>query len=321
MNRSTAAFLTFALSGLAGLAGCAPSRPAGMVSRQELVAEYNANAGAIPRLWARAKIELRVTDDRGRTFRWGSVSPLTSPNGLLLLEKTDDLQAPADFVLIGREPGAIELFRLGAGAMKLPEGKIDDWPGVYYLWYRFGDLGQAWWGLSSLAGSEGIKAIPIDPLQLLGVLSITQLPDDFTQIPTVVLTMSEDPYAYVVTYLDRQPSTGRIVFRREVLFRWSDTEPRRPFQVNLFDQAGRRVMTAELRAYKPISDAQVQPGAQLPTMPTDIRITWPDRSSSLRLTLSEMSTRRQWDRSATWFDPPPGLPSESVDAQSAGGVH
>ena len=37
-------------------------------------------------------------------------------------------------------------------------------------------------GLNSLAGAKGIDSLPMDPRQLLAALSVTELPDDFTQL-------------------------------------------------------------------------------------------------------------------------------------------
>ncbi|MHC4295649.1 MAG: hypothetical protein ACYSTL_08705, partial [Planctomycetota bacterium] len=171
-------------------------------------------------------------------------------NGLLLLSKTSDPLGPQNFVLIGYETLAIELFRVGTSADE----------GVYYLWHRFGE-GEAWWGKTELSAAPGIRDLPIDPIQLLSVLSICELPRDLTNIPTVMLSMTHRPgeryspnelCAYVLTYIDRQPISNRILFKREIYFTWDDTHLTRPFLVNLFDDSGERVMTARLADYREI---------------------------------------------------------------------
>jgi hypothetical protein len=98
-----------------------------------------------------------------------------------------------------------------------------------------------------------------------------------------------------------------------VYFRWSDREPRRPFRVNLLDDTGRRVMTAELDRYRPVADTGREPP---PVMPTDIRIAWPERGSRVRLLLSDMTAEDRWSRAATGFRRflPAGLPVHQVDA-------
>ena len=66
------------------IAGC-PQCPPAHVPIEQLVSEFNSNAAAVPRLWARVKIAVALADEKGRTFTWGSTSPLAAPNGLLLL--------------------------------------------------------------------------------------------------------------------------------------------------------------------------------------------------------------------------------------------
>jgi len=288
--------------------GCPKPCPQTLVPLEQLVREYNANAAAVPRLWARAKIALTLTSSKGRTVSWGST--LLAPNGRLLLAKPEDPNklGPADFALIGYEVSQ-PLFRLGNCAAD----------GIYYLWYRFGDQGGMWWGRTALAGAPGIEDLPIDPLQLLAVLCICELPSDFTQPPTVALSMNTEPgqCAYVLTYIDRQPVTGRLVFRREMYFRWDDNEPRRPFKVSFFDASGRRVMTADLLNYQPIDHADVEPAPARPSvMPTEINITWFDprkkASGRIALVLSEMTTKRKWQLSACEPPDPEGMSPGSV---------
>jgi len=287
------------------LAGCVKP-PATMLSRAQLVGQYNANARQVPRLWARAKIALLIRDEQGRLIPWGSTSPLASPNGLLLLAK--DRPGQADFTLIGREAGQ-ELFRLGIG----PRGAGG--PDAYYLWYKLGQQGQAYWGLRALAGAEGIDELPLDPVHLVGVLGVVELPDDFTRLPTVAVTMQDKPpYAYVATYVDRQPVSGDILFRRRLYLRWSDTAPPRPFRMDLLDNAGRTVMVADLADYQGIAAADVPAGESAPVMPADITLTWPGRGSRIHIVLSEMTAADTWDATALEYRPPPGLASRQVDA-------
>lgn len=279
----------FFLAAAACAAGCAPRCPDAVATLDDVVARYNANAAGVPRLWARAKIQITMRDPAsGLPVSWGSVSPLAATNGVLLLAKSEkNPLGPHDFVLIGRETAAMELFRMGVSTAEK----------VYYLWYRFGSRSGAWWGRTALAGAPGIQGLPFDPSQLAAVLGICELPDDFTQPPTVALSMSTDPCAYVVTHIDRQPVTGRLLFKREVYFRWADEGPRRPFLVRFLDAAGRRVMDAKLKDYKPVATG----GGAETLMPTNIELTWPARHSRIRLVLSEMSATKTWHRSACEF--------------------
>ncbi len=274
---------------------CPPAET--IISRPQLVTEYNANAAAVPRLWARAKVKVSL-----KGLSWGSTSPLSPPNGLMLLAKGNDKQGPHDFLLKAGEMASIDLFRLGSNTE----------PGIYYLQYQLGEQGQAWWGWNHLAGAPGVD-IPIDPNQLLEVLGIFELPDDFTKLPTVEVTMSCNPCAYVLTYLDTQPISGNIGFKREVYINWDTAKPRRPFMVNFFGPDGRRIMTAKLKDYKPIDTTGMDnPPASPPIMPTDIEIAWPEKKTSVHIMLSEMTTEEKWMREACQFKPG-NLPQVHVD--------
>jgi len=282
--RTAAAILV--VSCLLAAPGCKPKCPEMRLSLGKLVAEQNANAGRIERLWARAKIRVEMPGG----LAWGSTSPLAAPNGRLLLQKSGDPLGPQDFVLIGGESLAMDLFRIGSSTAE----------GIYYFWYSAGPRGgQAWWGRHEFAGAPGVKDMPIEANQLLSVLGVCALPADFTKLPTVALSMSRDPCAYVLTYIDRQPLTGRILFRREIFLTWDDKRPPRPFRINLFDNTGRRIMTARVKNYRPVEAAAA--AGRPPVMPTDIEIAWPEKKSKVHIALSEMTTEDKWDVSACRF--------------------
>jgi len=286
MKPAPAMLAAVCLLATAVVSGCKPKCPEVRLSLDRLVAEHNANAGRIERLWARAKIRVELPGG----LAWGSTSPLAAPNGRLLLEKSGDPLGPQDFVLIGGESLAMELFRIGSSTAE----------GIYYFWYSLGGRGgKAWWGRHELAGAPGVKDIPIEANQLLSVLSVCALPSDFTRLPTVALSMSCDPCAYVLTYIDRQPLTGRILFRREIFLTWDDRRPPRPFRINLFDNTGRRIMTARVKNYRPLKTAEAT--EHPPVMPTDIEIAWPEKHSKVHIILSEMTTEDKWDVSACLF--------------------
>lgn len=283
---------------LAGALGCCncgctcPPCPREFLTREELVARHNANAALAPRLWARAAVQAHLVDARGRALDWGST--LLAPNAILCLEKetAKGLLGPHDFVLIGSEMGQ-EIFRLGTSVLD----------GAYYLWSNVGGHASGLYGQTSLAGAPGAGAIPINPLDLVSVLGITALPEDFTQAPTVLMRLNDTPCqcAYVLTLLDRQPVTGKIVARRDVYLDWDANRPPRPVRVDLLDEAGRIVMTARLKDYKPIAIvADTPPGEPVAAepaapkagamLPTDIVVSWPKTGSRIHIVLSEMKT-------------------------------
>ena len=257
---------------------CPQTAPAPL---EQVLDAYNANAHKVPRLWARARISVKL----GGSLSWGGI------NGVLLMEKPPpaDRFGPHSFVLVGKEIGGVELFRVGCSREE----------GVYYFWWNLGKRGRAWVGQNAFAGAPGIEALPIDPMQLLAVLSVCDLPSDLTDAPMVGMTMDARPWhcAYVLTYIDRQPITRRLGFRREMYFPWRDDGPHppgRPSTIKFLDAAGRRIMTATLKDYKPIAPGEEGGGeSDPPVMPTDIRIEWPQQKSHIQLRLSEMTREKK----------------------------
>ncbi len=286
--------------------GC-PSCPPEAVSLNTLISEYNVNASRVLRLWAMARLKVTIIDkESGLPFTWD----FGESGGVLLLAKGEDPYATKDFVLVGRESGQ-DVFRLG----------VDAAADVYYMWYKFGSRNGAWWGRNAFAGAPGIEAMPIDPNQLLAVLSVCELPARLVELPTVALTMNAEPgrCAYVLSYIDRQPISDRILFKRHMYFRWEKDKPRRPFRVDFLDGDGRRIVTADLKDYRKIDTGKGAKGdPTAPVMPTDIRITWIDpkthkKTANVHIVLSKMTTADKWDRQACAFDPPDGVPILQVD--------
>jgi len=300
-----------ALLGAAICAGCEVC-PRQSVPLHVLVAEHNANAAKVPKLWANARVSASFTLENALPVRWGSTLPLTPYNARLRFWKHPS--GPPDFVLVGQEVGR-ELFRVG----------IDASAGLYYAWIKFGDNAEALVGRTKLAGAPGVEAIPVDPMQLVSVLGITELPTRPRCLPAVTLQMRRKrPCAYVVRYWDYQPVTGRMKLWREVWYTWHDKRPRLPFKVFLFDARGRVRMTADVGRYRSIE--WNGPPDDAPIMPTDFRIRWPgikdvQRRASIHLTLDGMSTTRTFLRSYFEYRShlPPGLPETRVDASVAAG--
>ena len=313
--------LLVSLAGALLLAGCPPKCPETLLPLEEVIEQYNTNVAKVPQLWARVKLAIAFA---GEPLTWGSM--LLPPNGLLLAARGPNRLGPHYVVLIGKEAGQ-QVFRLGSSPEEsFPPGGADK--GIYYIWYRWGRRAGAWVGQHKYAGAPGIKELPINPNQLLAVLGIFEMPKDFTKLPTLALSMSTDPCAYVVTCIDRQPVTNRLLFQREVYFRWSDTEPPRPFRINLFAADGRRIMTAELKDYRTIDTADGSDPR--PVMPTDIHIEWvrwpgdPMQIRSIDLRLSEMTTdaaKASHKEACRFADGlPTGLPVVLVDEDlSTGG--
>ncbi len=271
------------------ITGCGQPCPETFVPREQLVAEFNANASQVTQLWARADITVKLPGQLPINIE-----------GLMLLGKPDTPGGQTDFVLQGKN-ASVPVFQLGSSADQ----------GVYYFWYRYGDQASAVWGRNEFAGAPGIEALPVDPNDLLSVLSICELPEDFTTLPTVTMSMqtARGKCAYILSFIDRQAVSGSLISTRQILFDWSDTKPRRPFAVNFYDANGMEVLKAKLSGYEQIDTGSGD--ADSPIMPTDISIDWPGRKSSLRIRLSEMTTSPTGDPAmAARFDPP--VPAEKV---------
>ncbi len=259
------------------LTGCC-QRPEIIQPVDSVIRQYNDNANGVDRLWARAKVEVTLANEAGLTGKWGSVSPAALPNALLLMTRRDD--GEWDFVLIGKEMGGVELFRLG----------ISGEENAYYFWYNFGGEAAAYWGRNDLAGAPGVAGMPIYPADLLAALGLTAMPSDLTNLPAAVMTMRDEEcdYAYEMTSLDRQPITNNIFVRRKTYLTWSDELPPRPFAVDLFDAQGLCSVSATLANEQPI---ETDTGRTV-VAPTEVTLVWNDPDwpvRKLRLVLSDMS--------------------------------
>jgi len=286
----TKSLLTFVLVAVLGSACnqgiCPDTRLAAPVER--VIADYNLNASKIPRLWARAEVSMTFREkpsDLGFTWRAGEAT------SYLLLDKTmGKKNQPADFVLIVKET-VQEIARLG----------ISTEENVYYTWFNAGENKKCFYGRLPLAGAPGVRDIPVDPVQLLGVLAVCELPEDLTSIPLVAQTYSHAPCAYVLTLIDRQPVTNKLLSRKEVYFDRTGDEvngqlverPRRPFMVRIFDNHGRRVLTARLGQYMPVSDESGQVDKNSPVMPSEINLRWWESGTEIHLSLSGMTTKQK----------------------------
>lgn len=259
---------------------------------EKLVGDYNANAEKVPRLWAKAKIEISGVRN-GLPFKFGSVSPLADPNGLLILLKNNNPLGPQDCVLIFRESGK-ELARFGVSTKD----------NAYYTWVIPAE--SCLMGNLQLAGSPDAK-IQLDPLGLQSMLGVCALPKTQNAIPCVAQRVqTEKPYAQILCFMDHTLSTigkGPVVFKRDLYFRWqldpkdpSKLLPRELFMVKYFDAKGVEVMTAELGDYKPIELEDVDnENTGRPGMPTKMTITWPGRNEKIRIVLEKMTTADKVD--------------------------
>ena len=298
--------------------GCSQPMPKTQVTLDELVAEYNANAAAVPMLAAYAEIDFTAYHE----ITGLPMGLWSSPNGLLRMKKGPAPLGTHDMVLIGREVSK-QVLRVGTSSKE----------NVYYMWTLMPEA-RAMWGRTELAGAPGIKLLPIDPTGLQAVLGICQLPAGQSSTPAVVLQMDTKPgrYAYVLGYVSRQPVSNRFVLRREFRFAWDEKRPnwlarlfwgahrpRRLDEINFFDARGRRIMSAAVSDYKSVDISTLDnPPATAPIMPTDIRITWFNdrkrKTASVRLRLTQMTAEEMWDTEVCEFlkNVPGDIPPDKV---------
>ncbi len=309
-----------ALIGLLVLTGCPADKtvcpdPKLAAPIDSVIAYHNANADRIPRLWSYAKVALTFREKPGDLgITWGSTSPLAEVNARVFLTKQTDPLAPPDFILQIKEAGQ-EVGRLG----------ISTHDKVYYLWMNIGDNRQVLFGQLELAGSPAAGEMPIDPTQLPAVLGIMPFSPERT-----FQTYSTNPCAYVMSVVDRQPVTGRLLLKRDMFLdrranvirtekgtlkdpraNWDVVDsdgralrylPPRPILTKIFSPDGRAVLTAETSDYEPVELVDVDDtGETPPVMPTNIHLTWHETGSEMHLRLSGMTTAEKLVPEAYYF--------------------
>ena len=272
LNRRFPKMAAVATAGLAALltacAGCCQAPPAEtIVPVEQLVAEYNENAGRVMHFKAFATAAVTVYRSGVAVVRYGSLKD--APYGTILLGKNPESPlGPHDFA-----------FYMMETTEKIYGAAVSSADRLYYFWSGFKDYGGLWFGRTDLAGAVGVAdGMVIDPLQLMAVLCLTPLPQDLTTLPLVTQRMKfECPTAYVVTVVEPLPQGAPAIAKRELYFTWEAGKPRRVHQILFLDRLGRPVMKALLDDYQSVDMTDLEdPQAQSPLVPTQIDVTWFD---------------------------------------------
>jgi hypothetical protein len=260
--------------------------PSSLVGVETVVDEYNHNADKAPYLWARAHVKILVHDPATGipVFRYGDL--VGDFNGLVLLDKNPDDPAGApNFLLKVSEPGGYTVFAMG--------NSLAD--GMFHLWYRQNEP-KAWIGRTQMAGAAG-TGLPIDPLLLANVFTIKPLPE-LTALPTVVQRIqTQCKCAYVLTYVDRRPLSGKILARSEYVFPWKTKGPGKLETIRFLDPVGMTAMEARIGDYRSIDTSEMeQPPEVPPVLAHRIQLTAFDpktrnRSMTLEIHLENASTK------------------------------
>ncbi len=287
----------FVAAAAVAVAGC-HSCDTELVSREVLFDEYNGNADKMPTLWAIADIEVELA---GRAV----FNKVRLPDGRIYFRRGPaGPEGPHYFMLRGKEASET-YFELG----------IDAAAGEFYYWVNPpSGQGQARWGRLADLHKPGAESLEIDPTQLLSALGLAPWPQDLDASTQVILKTPDKPCVYVMSSIAKRPEWGGWYLRAE---QWLDrhTTPHRPRRMWLFDRQGRGVMEAVLDRYRPVNAPDA--GDNPPSMPTDIRMTWPNAEGirGIRIRLSGQAVGSD-DR----FIPPPRafkrrIPADIDDAR------
>ena len=263
---------------------------------EQVIQHYNKNASRLPRIWLRVDLTAVIRNKPSDLVGL----PWTFSNGIIMMRKQDDRSKVPDFKLILKEAGKT-VAQVGTSSNDK----------VYYMWQTFSNKMPSFFGELKYAGAPNVSKLPIDPIQLLSILCVNELPANLTRAPFVTQTVSTNPCAYVLTYIDRQPITNKFIARREIYFERSvtvgqdskETElPCRPFMVKIFDQNGCEVFTAHMENYKPITLEDVDDEDEpFPVMPTVITMKCNITGTWLKLNIKHLTTGEEFDSDAYDF--------------------
>ena len=284
---------------LAVITGCTQQRCPGFKTVKPIEAvikNYNANATRLPRIWLRVDLTAVIREKPSDLIGL----PWTFSNGIIMIRKQDNRFAIPDFKLILKEAGKT-VAQVGTSSNDR----------VYYMWQTLSNKIPSYFGELKYAGAPNVNKLPIDPIQLMSILCINELPADLTRAPFVTQRISSKPCAYVLTYIDRQPVTNKFIARREIYFQRAVTVnpdgnevelPCRPFMVKIFDQKGFEVFTAKMSKYKPITLEDVDDENQpYPVMPTNIEMKCNITGTWLKLNIKHLTTGEEFDSDAYDF--------------------
>jgi hypothetical protein len=214
------AAVTILLAALA--AGCGPTRgpapPVGppalpVLPPGEVIEAHNQWADSVAEVWSRAAVTLSLPS--GGTADQRLHQDL---DGHLFMVKPERLYVHG--MMLGQE-----IFKLGMNAER------------FWLWVR-PRVNTVWTGRRGGEGERRFIISPGDVMTALGLFRIDLEPGE----PAV---FEAQPRHYVLT--QQQRLAGQLLPRRRI---WFDRATLRPARVDLYDQAGQRLLLAELLAYE-----------------------------------------------------------------------
>lgn len=181
----------------------------------EVLDAHNAWADSIEQIWSRVNVTLNVPREEGSAeHRQYDV------DGHLFLAKPDNLFLHGE--VLGQE-----MFALGMNTRE------------YWLWIR-PEVNRVWRGRRGGSGEARLIVSPTDLAAALGVFRIEPAADGYAEFTAQA--------RHYILAEDRRVGGKRVPLRRV----WFDRATLRPARIDLFDEAGSRVLLAELLRYRPV---------------------------------------------------------------------
>ena len=238
----------------------------------EVLARHNGWAARIPHLWARANLMLNFPKDET-----GEKREQHDLSGHLFLIKPDRLFVHGE--VLGKD-----VFKVGMDAER------------FWLWIR-PEVNTVWTGRRGGEGERRFILSPADLMTAIGLFRIDLDPDT----PAEFVAQRDH---YVLT--ERYRGTAAPAPRRRI---WFDRETLRPARVDLFDEAGRRLLMAELLRYKPVG-----PGKAPLATAYRARFYGEGREMILVLRLTEVKPEKEPNPRIFEYRRPPGAKVRDLDA-------
>jgi hypothetical protein len=223
-----------------------------------VVTQVNANAAAIPTLYARQEIQADLYDkSRNKSFYVNS-------SGDVFLRK------PRELLLRGRHDLAGKIFEIGS---------TED-----VFWFTvYGQQDERYWGHYRNLGKPCMQEMPVRPDLIGEVLGITEISTNLLQPPFPTMRFNHDMEAYMLVWNARLPT--QFYAQKEI---WYDRKSYLPLKVILYDFNGRVLVRANLTNHRPVEVAN-QPQDKWPRIATRYDLLFPETKSTMLLKLSDMA--------------------------------
>ena len=223
-----------------------------------VINQVNANAAAVPTLYARQEIQADLYDkSRNKSFYVNS-------SGDVFLRK------PRELLLRGRHDLAGKIFEIGS---------TED-----VFWFTvYSKQDERYWGHYRNLGKPCMQEMPVRPDLIGEVLGITEISTNLLEPPFPTMRFNHDQDAYMLVWNARLPA--QFYAQKEI---WYDRRTYLPLKVVLYDFNGRVLVRANLQNHKPVEVAGL-PAEKWPKIATRYDLLFPETKSTMILKLSDMA--------------------------------